>query len=203
MELICKELLADEKIKKLREFFEKGEPYKHVLVKEFLNEDFARKIFPALKEEKFEHKECDLFSLSQTEDFKFVKNKVLKEFYDFFRSHKFMEWIEKVSRIKLKMGTIDMAGSLYSGCDYLLCHDDQLKGRKIAFVYYLSEDFQEEDGGSFVMFSSEDGKPGKVLKKYLPLWNSFLMFEVSEKSFHEVEENFSDKERYSIGGWFH
>lgn len=203
MELNCKKSLVNERVRELREFFEKGEPYKHVLVKEFLSEDFAQKVFSALKEEKFEHKECDLFSLSQTEDFKFVKNKVLKKFYEFFRSRKFVEWIEKISRIKLKIGTIDMAGSLYGDCDYLLCHDDQLEGRKIAFIYYLNKDFQEGDGGSFVMWEKDRKGNWNIAEKYSPLWNSFLMFEVSEKSFHEVEENFSNKERYAIGGWFH
>ncbi len=201
MELINKGV-ADKALE-LNKKFIFGKPYKHILIKDFLQEDKAKEIFGALKKEKFDHKESDLFSLNQTEDLKFSQNEVLKKFYKFFSSKEFGEWIMVISGIKLKIGEIDMAGSLYDSCDYLLCHDDRLENRKIAFVYYLNKSFNEKDGGSFVMFDSEKGKPWRVSEKYLPLWNSLLIFEVSDKSFHEVEENYSDKKRYAVGGWFH
>ena len=31
--------------------------------------------------------------------------------------------------------------------DYLLCHDDQLEGRRIAFIFYLAQDWTAQDGG--------------------------------------------------------
>ena len=31
--------------------------------------------------------------------------------------------------------------------DNLLCHDDQLEGRRIAFIFYLVPDWTAEDGG--------------------------------------------------------
>ena len=96
-----------------------------------------------------------------------------------------------------------MAGTLYESGDFLLCHDDKLEGRKIAYVFYLTENFKEKDGGSFVLFNSANGKPGEVAQKHLPLFNHLLLFSVSRKSFHEVEENLSDKKRYAIGGWLY
>ena len=96
-----------------------------------------------------------------------------------------------------------MAGTLYESGDYLLCHDDELEGRKIAYVFYLSENFKEGDSGNFTLFDSKMGKPFRAVKKYVPLFNRLLIFEVSRKSFHEVEENLSDKKRYAIGGWLH
>lgn len=201
MKFINNELIDDKKIKQLRESFNNTRMFKHVFIENFLTEKDAKEILRALKEEKFEHKESDLFSLSQTEDFSAVKDNILKKFYEFFCSFEFGEYIEKISGIKLA-GKIDMSGSLYESCDYLLCHDDKLENRKIAFVYYLS-DLDEKDGGAFVLLESSNGRPVKEMKKYLPLWNSFLMFEVSEKSFHEVEEVLTDKKRYAIGGWFY
>lgn len=202
MEIINKELLNDDKIKEMKKEFSFGKPYRHILIEDFLDIDTAMKILTALKKEEFEHKESDLFSLSQTADFFAVKNRVLKKFYEFFQSKEFGKWIEEITGINLKIGKIDMNGSLYESCDYLLCHDDQLEKRKIAFVYYLS-DFNEKDGGAFSLFDSENGKPTEIAKRYSPVFNSFLMFEVSEKSFHEVEEVLSTKKRYAIGGWLH
>ena len=31
--------------------------------------------------------------------------------------------------------------------DTLLCHDDELEGRRIAFIYYLLPEWTREDGG--------------------------------------------------------
>ena len=31
--------------------------------------------------------------------------------------------------------------------DTLLCHDDELEGRRIAFIYYLVPEWVKEDGG--------------------------------------------------------
>ncbi len=183
--------------------FNGGKPFRHLLIDNFLNEKKAGGILKALMKEHFEHKESDLFSLNQTRDFSVIKKGILLEFYEFFCSEDFGKWIERITGIKLKTGKIDMAGSLYKNCDYLLCHDDRLEERKIAYIYYLSEDFNESDGGAFVMLKSKNEMPGDCAEKHLPVWNSFLIFEVSDKSFHEVEEVLSDKKRYAIGGWLH
>ena len=203
MGLVNNELFSKEFIEKLKGDFLNAKPYKYVSIVNFLKEEKADETLDALKKEKFFEKECDLFSLSQTDDFGSIKKGSLKEFYNYMRSEEFGLWVEQVSGIKLRIGEIDMAGTLYKACDYLLCHDDKLEGRKIAFVFYLSKNFDEKDGGSFAMFDSVEGVPGKVIKRYTPKWNSLFMFEVSRNSFHEVEENISDKNRYAIGGWFH
>ena len=31
--------------------------------------------------------------------------------------------------------------------DYLLCHDDQLESRRVAFIFYLVPDWTVQDGG--------------------------------------------------------
>ena len=36
--------------------------------------------------------------------------------------------------------------------DVLLCHDDELEGRRIAYIYYLvPADWEEKDGGRYFM----------------------------------------------------
>lgn len=203
MEFVNSEFVKDLKIEELKKSFSHGKPYKYVFIENFLNEEKANKILEALNKEEFCEKECDLFSLNQTNDFSSIKKGILKDFYESFKCEELGNWVEKISGIKLEIGKIDMSGSLYKEGSYLLCHDDELEGRKIAYVFYLSRDFEKKDGGSFVMLNSLNGEPTDEAKRYSPKWNSILMFEVSEKSFHEVEENMSKKDRYAIGGWFH
>ncbi len=201
MKYINENILKD--IEKFKNEFSNGKPFEHVYIENFLNKEYAEKLLSVLKKEEFEEKESDLFHFHQTKDFFNLKKGLLREFYDYVGSSEFIEVIERISGIKLKTEKIDMAGSLYKNMNFLLCHDDELAGRKIAFLFYLSREFEEKDGGGFVLFDSLNGKPGKEYKKYPVKWNSFLIFKVSEKSFHEVEEVIGNKERYAIGGWFH
>ncbi len=47
----------------------------------------------------------------------------------------------------------------YSLGDYLLCHDDELEGRRIAFILYLVPgDWGQEDGGGLQLFSTGDSE---------------------------------------------
>jgi len=78
-----------------------------------------------------------------------------------------------------------------------LPHDDRLEGRKIAYVLYLS-DLREEDGGSLDMYEDM-----KIVKSIIPKFGDLLLFEVSEKSFHQVAEVLTDANRLTIAGWFH
>jgi Rps23 Pro-64 3,4-dihydroxylase Tpa1-like proline 4-hydroxylase len=43
--------------------------------------------------------------------------------------------------------------AIYESTDRLLCHDDELEGRRIAFIVYMVEDWQEADAGHLDLFS--------------------------------------------------
>jgi len=99
-----------------------------------------------------------------------------------------------------------MAGLRFGQTDHLLCHDDELEGRRIAYIVYLvPEDWEEADGGTLDLFAVDDKlQPTRVVKRLVPAWNSFSFFEVSPVSYHQVAEVISaDKTRVSISGWFH
>ncbi len=157
----------------------------------------------ALKEEKFTYKNSDLFSLNQTADFSSVRNELLKSFYAFASSKEFALLMKEITGLDVKPGALDLAGSLYLSGDYLLCHDDQVEDRKIAYVLYLSEGFTQRDGAEFVVFNNKSGRPTTRAHAYPPEWNSLMLFEVSPLSYHMVGENTSLKKRYAIGGWLH
>uniref|UniRef100_A0A1B6ISS4 uS12 prolyl 3-hydroxylase n=1 Tax=Homalodisca liturata TaxID=320908 RepID=A0A1B6ISS4_9HEMI len=148
----------------------------------------------------------DLHCFRHSEDFS-----VLSELPDTVRNFvKFMETtmrkkVEMLYGIKTKQ-QISMTTSLYGRGDFLLCHDDLWEDRQIAFVLYLSEDICEQDGGSLRFFQlDEELNPvvGNYRKQFQPAYNSMVFFEVTETSYHEVQEILRDKQRLSINGWFH
>ncbi|HLC32150.1 MAG TPA: 2OG-Fe(II) oxygenase family protein [Candidatus Nanoarchaeia archaeon] len=186
---------------KLRKAFGSSKPFPHVLITDLLVGGRARELAVALQKLEFEEKESDLFHLWQTIDFSSLRKGVLKDFYDFMRGKAFLDFMGKITGMQFS-GEIDMAGSLYRDTNFLLCHDDQLEGRKLAFIYYVSEDFSLADGGSLDLFGDKQGHPGGLIKRYPPLFNSLLIFKVSPKSWHAVSEVIG-RERYAIGGWLH
>lgn len=187
----------------LRASFSRGKPYPHLVLKDFLIPQKADLLLKALKDEEFMHKDSDLFSLSQTVDLSDSSSEILKSFYLFARSKEFAIFMQGLTGLTVKPSALDLAGSLYEPGDYLLCHDDQVEDRKIAYVLYLSKNFTDKDGARFVLFNNSKGKPTTVAEQYIPEWNSLMLFEVSPLSFHMVEENCSSKNRYAIGGWLH
>ena len=199
---INQEHFSSRDISQFNRLFSKAIPFPCLVVDNFLREEIAVKLLKALSKEKFYPKESDLFKLSQTSDFAGTKNPVLVEFREVLSSESFVRFLGKVTGNKLVAGKIDMAGAIYSDTDFLLCHDDKLEGRRIAYIYYLS-DFSISDGGSLSLFSSENSMPKKAVKKILPKFNRLAFFEVSDISFHEIEEVVSEKQRISINGWFY
>ncbi|HVY01236.1 MAG TPA: 2OG-Fe(II) oxygenase family protein [Candidatus Nanoarchaeia archaeon] len=187
--------------KKLNKKFTEARPYPHLVIENFLDEKDAQRLAKAIRKEEFKEKDSDLFHLWQTSDLAQTKNKDLKEMHSFVVSKEFADFMKDVSGLNVKPGVLDFAGSLYKDTNYLLCHDDKVEDRKIAYILYLSDDFKEKEGGALVIFDDDNGKPGKPVKKYSPKWNSLAMFAVSNKSWHSVDEVIGKKDRYAIGGW--
>ena len=95
-------------------------------------------------------------------------------------------WIEKAFDVELS-DQVDVSGSIYNQTDYLLCHDDKLEGRKIAFIFYLVDSDWDcsQSGGSLNLFASDKHfqpvqSPCKVIS---PAANMLVMFEVAPGEF--------------------
>lgn len=193
---------SDSEIQKINKKFLKANPYSHVVIKNFLKESLAKSLASEIKKEQLFEKENDLFNFQQSNDLFFSKNKSLKKFNSDFLDWNCFNFFEKICSLKFN-GTLDMSITKYQKGDYLLCHDDKLEGRRIAYILYLSNNFTSKDGGEFCLYSSLRKTPSKISKKYSPKFNQLLIFEVSPRSFHEVSEVLSKKVRYAIGGWLH
>ncbi len=195
--------IAELDVEESRRIFSDAVPFRHLVINHFLSSERAEHLSQALQAETFSEKDADLFHFFQTNDLTTSKHKTIKEFATLVESKAFAELIVSLTGINVKSGALDLAGSLYKPGDYLLCHDDQVEDRKIAYVLYLSKGFTEKDGARFVLFNHKHKRPTTIARQYVPEWNSLMLFEVSPVSFHMVEENMGKMGRYAIGGWLH
>ncbi|NXD15468.1 OGFD1 hydroxylase, partial [Nothocercus nigrocapillus] len=120
-------------------------------------------------------------------------------------------WLSDVTQIQLEP-TIDLSCAQYGYTDVLLCHDDELEGRRIAFILYLVPPWEKSDGGTLDLYSTDEHfQPQQIVKSLVPSWNTLAFFEVSPVSFHQartcilfVSEVLSEEKcRLSVSGWFH
>lgn len=179
------------------------EPFKICTLTNLIsNEAYLEKLKVELLGLEFHMKNNDLYQYRQSEDlfgfdlpaissFKRVLNNTVRD------------WLQDITSIQLGE-KISANCSCYDDTDYLLCHDDQCEDRCIAYIFYLNHNWTVQDGGALQLFNTVGTEPGNIVKSILPQFNSFVFFEVSEKSFHQVQEVFSlDKTRITINGWFY
>ncbi|RKP17474.1 hypothetical protein ROZALSC1DRAFT_7711, partial [Rozella allomycis CSF55] len=151
----------------------------------------------------FIRKSNDLYDFYQSSDLSDIQTPYLKELRETIFSETMINMISKITGCTLN-DYIMLAGQRYPENGYLLCHDDKLEGRRVAFILYLvDENWKEEDGGELALFDSIDNLPNKIVDKVVPKFNSFAFFEVTPTSYHQVCEVLSKMERVSITGWFH
>ncbi|XP_058798347.1 prolyl 3-hydroxylase OGFOD1 [Phymastichus coffea] len=180
-----------------------AEPFRVCKISNFLDDNFIEALTTDLEDVRTRRKSLDLYQFRQSRDLSRLSRRNVISLYHSFQSS-LCDWMQKNTEISLD-GQISMSTSCYSDTDHLLCHDDNLGNRKIAFILYLSKNWIEEDGGALELFDTDKyGQPRKVVKSLLPEYNSLVIFEVANNSYHQVAEVRSkDKIRWSINGWFH
>ena len=88
--------------------------------------------------------------------------------------------------------------AIYEKGDFYETHLDAFKNSKnrvVTTVYYLNDEWRENDGGELIVYDENNKKIAKVM----PDANTLVVF-MSEKFPHEVLS--ANKKRYSIAGWF-
>src|SRR3989344_1157260 len=183
--VLCKWVRASyldkDKLIKIKKQFTTNKPFPHLALEQFFIPAKIKQVKLALQKESFINKNADLFSFQQTNDLITTKNRLLRDFRAFLISSSCMQYLEYISGLALKRNTLDMAGTLYTDTDYLLCHDDQLEGRSIAYLIYLST-LKKGEGGELDLFSSSkthlksEISPTRVGKSITPKEGTFMFF---------------------------
>ncbi|XP_013406972.1 prolyl 3-hydroxylase OGFOD1 [Lingula anatina] len=200
-----------EEIRRLQNSLLKGEailhatPFSCCVLPKFIQDpgNFLETLKDELLDQVFYQKNNDLYKFQQSNDLKKIHTPCVKMLCQFLYGD-VLQWMREVTGIPLT-DKVDLTCSRYDDTDVLLCHDDELDSRRIAFILYLVPPWKQSDGGALDLFDmDEHGQPKTVVKSVLPAWNNFAFFEVTPASFHQVAEVLtSDKTRLSVNGWFH
>jgi len=82
---------------------------------------------------------------------------------------------------------------------YLRPHHDRAEDRKIAFILYLSPDWESQFGGQLTLHGRDGAE-----ERLEPLYNSLVLFDVTHHEKHHIETLTplsAGRSRYTIGGW--
>ncbi|XP_078354565.1 prolyl 3-hydroxylase OGFOD1-like isoform X2 [Oculina patagonica] len=181
-------------------------PFKCCFLPNFISdEEFLKRLEKDLLQLKFFEKSNDLYKFQQSDDLKKSSKTNIAALRNVLYND-FRTWLHEMTGFTDLTDQVDMSCAKYGHTDVLLCHDDELEGRRIAYIFYLvPPDWEDKDGGTLDLFCiDEHGQPGQITTSLVPQRNSLVFFEVTPVSFHQVSEVLSlNKTRLSISGWFH
>ncbi|XP_070760025.1 prolyl 3-hydroxylase OGFOD1 isoform X2 [Enoplosus armatus] len=179
-------------------------PFPHCIIKNFLGcETFVENLQRELQGLNFHEKSNDLYKFKQSDDLR----KRTEPHIAGLRAAlfgRFRSWLGEVLGVELEP-KVDISCARYEYTDVLLCHDDELEGRRVAFILYLVPPWHSSDGGTLDLYTTDSNfQPQSIVKSLVPSLNTLVLFEVSPVSFHQVSEVLTeDKCRLSLSGWFH
>lgn len=172
--------------------FRGAEPFDHVVIENFMNEEFAKKIaenFPKVEEKKWWMYDNPLEKKLAFNDVASL-HPSFTSFFNHVNSNVFMQWLEVLTGLKnLKPDPLLNGGGLH--CirrgGKLDVHEDFNihKGlnmlRKVNLIVYLNEDWQEEWGGHLEIW---DREMTKLHRKVSPVFNTAIIFRTDMESNH-------------------
>ncbi len=219
-------LLSVESEALLKASHDKSGPYKHLHIDHICMEDRMRLIHHEIKNNlTATFKESDLFKVFQTGDLGNLSDddktmRVMPHLLSLRKSlysAEFRQFIQGVTGCDALTDRIDLSINAYTNGCHLLCHDDVIGTRRISYIIYLTdpdEEWTKQDGGALELFrvdaasviprSDEEGGVQGVPEacpcfSLLPTFNSMAAFVVQPgRSYHSVQEVFTDKPRLSI-----
>ncbi len=119
---------------------------------------------------------------------------VQSEFLDF--THKLRKTLNQ--ELYLGLCYYESHFAIYEEGDFYEKHLDAFKNSKnrvVTTVYYLNENWNENDGGELVIYDEND----KIIRQLSPHSNTLVVF-MSDRFAHEVLP--AKQQRFSIAGWF-
>ncbi len=191
MNSINPEYTNSEAISKLKQEFQQGVPYKHLVLDNFLKTEMAEllhdhfptiekldKHYKGLNENKSEGANFSTFHPA----FSALKGEIM--------SSEFGEWMSKVTGIEDVFVTDDKLGTgLHQGSNgsFLDIHIDfnihaqKNVHRRLNMLIYMNKDWKPEYGGDLEMWNAD---MSECIKKVAPLFNRCVIFETNEISYH-------------------
>ena len=180
----------------------KTRPFPHVIVRNFLDSPTLDLAIDALAGLEYDFKESDLFSYWASIELTEINHPAINILRDDLGDEIWRKKVAESFKVK-QLSSIDMSAYVYGLGDFLLPHDDQVEGRIIAYSLHLTPEITEEIGGALNIFKADKEGKSKLADSIIPEYNSLIMFEVSDRSWHQVSEIVADIQRLTVTGWYH
>jgi hypothetical protein len=186
---------------RLVERYARARPFGHVVVDDFISPAGLEALTAALVDEPADRIVDDIYEVAATAEplTQPLLQRFARSFEQTVRPH-----AEALAKGPLERTT--MRGFAYGPAHYLLPHADHDADalRRIAFVIYLAVE-EPLVGGELELFdvAIEEGEVVSAMPagRIAPLPGRLVLFEVSERSLHQVREVTSGL-RVSLAGWF-
>lgn len=123
------------------------------------------------------------------------------KFTQAFKDFKFINFLNSITGVKTHPHKVTMNCVAMSQGDYLREHKDDHDNFRLAYVFYLSQNWKQIFGGKLQLLDSSKNK-----HTVEPEFNTFVIFSVAEKTSHYVEpvrSEAGDWQRRTISGWLY
>jgi Rps23 Pro-64 3,4-dihydroxylase Tpa1-like proline 4-hydroxylase len=173
-----------------------AEPFRHVVVDDFVAADFLPQLLAILDEEPVHRYEADLYTFEATAPE--PETQELRDLRDAFA----VALCPILARVAGKAGPCvtraDMRAYAYRPGHFLLPHTDHQAdlARVFAYAYYLPSP-EPPTGGELELFAGQES--ARLIE---PRANRLVVFEVGTRSLHQVREVLAGL-RLSLAGWFY
>ena len=191
MEIINRDHFVDAEIIKMSKLFHKAEPYKNLVIDNFLDQSFVTKLyekFPAYDKLSKPYKGLNEYKAegSNFDDFHpyfFLLKEAMNE-------ERFYKWLSLITGVEKVFSTDDKLGAgIHQGINgsFLDIHIDfnihpKLNlHRRLNLLIYLQKDWSQEYNGALELWNSDVTKCEKYIE---PIFNRCVVFETNDISYH-------------------
>eukprot|EP00736_Rhodelphis_marinus_P003301 Rmarinus@m.18581 len=207
-ETLCGDLrdCSESALQGIKAKYRDAKPFSHIQLNDIFDTDLLNSVKRELLEEEWRPMHNDLYKFEQTKkDLASIDTPAINKLRRLMFEGNVRKAVQTITGITLT-NEVDMSGQKYSCGGFLHCHDDDLAGRRVAYVIYLvDESWSSTSGGGLDLYECDSQcQPKKVAKTIIPAFNSLMLFEVTPGSFHRVAEVLEPQgNRLTVSGWFH
>jgi Rps23 Pro-64 3,4-dihydroxylase Tpa1-like proline 4-hydroxylase len=182
----------------LKNEFESAEPFRNVVIDDFLLPEVARKIseeFPGPDDQPW-------FEYNNALEIKKALNhwdrfpKATYELFDYLNSNEFVAEMTNLAGVPLFADhglhgagwhTHAPGGKLNTHLDYSI-HPKLGKERVLNLIIYVTPGWKENWGGELGFWEDSGSRPGELKKRISPFFNRAVLFDTSQKSWHGLPD---------------
>ncbi len=182
-----------------RKDFQENSPFRHLMLANFFKEEFCKQLlaeFPPFNQEEAKNEMKEAGGKHTCENVRNIGNSY-QQFDSLVSSSDFLKYIEEITDIDdliydkhyFGAGTHENLNgqNLFTHVDFNY-HPTLNLHRRLNIILYLNTEWEEHWGGTIDLHSDPWEPYRDQIKKYLPIFNSLIIFETNHISWHGFSE---------------